>query len=56
MGRRRVTDRLRADVVDYYNQGLTTRQVSSMVGLGRTTVLKILKDEGAAIRPQGRKY
>lgn len=54
--RRRITARLRADVVKYYEQGMTSRQVAETLALGRTTVLGILKDAGVTIRPQGRKY
>jgi hypothetical protein len=54
--RRRITAQLRADVVEAYESGKTSRQVAEEVALGRTTVLKILKVAGATIRPQGRKY
>jgi DNA-binding CsgD family transcriptional regulator len=54
--RRRITNRLQAEVVDYYGRGMTSRQVASALGLGRTTVLNILKAAGVKIRPQGRKY
>jgi transposase-like protein len=54
--RHRITDSLRADVVEHYARGMTSRQVARTLGLGRTTVLKVLKDAGVAIRPQGRKY
>ena len=54
--RRRVTDRLRAEVVEAYQAGQTSRQVAEESGLGRSTVLGILKDAGVTMRPQGRKY
>ncbi|VBA36271.1 hypothetical protein LAUMK191_01344 [Mycobacterium attenuatum] len=54
--RRRITTRLRADVVSTYASGKTTRQVAEELALGRTTVLKILKAAGVTVRPQGRKY
>ena len=54
--RRRITDSLRANVVDYYARGMTSRQVASTLGLGRTTVLEILKAANVTVRPQGRKY
>jgi hypothetical protein len=54
--RRRITDKLRADLVDAYESGQTSRQVADELALGRTTVLKILKDAGVTVRPQGRKY
>jgi hypothetical protein len=35
---------------------MTSRQVASTLGLGRTTVLNIMKAADVAIWPQGRKY
>jgi transposase len=46
----------RANVVEYYARGMTSRQVASTLGLGRTTVWNIMKAADVAIRPQGRKY
>ncbi|QLL08642.1 helix-turn-helix domain-containing protein [Mycobacterium vicinigordonae] len=54
--RRRITDRLRAEVVEAYESGQTSREVAETFAIGRTTVLKILKAYGATVRPQGRKY
>jgi transposase-like protein len=54
--RRRITARLRAEVVQAYEFGETSRQVAEKFGLGRTTVLGILKTAGVRVRPQGRKY
>jgi hypothetical protein len=54
--RRRITARLRAEVVEAYDSGKTSRQVAEELALGRTTVLKILKAAGVTVRPQGRKY
>jgi hypothetical protein len=54
--RRRITDSLRGNVVEYYARGMTSRQVASTLGLGRTTVLNIMKAADVAIWPQGRKY
>jgi DNA-binding NarL/FixJ family response regulator len=54
--RRRLTARLRAEVVEAYEAGQTSRQVAEELGLGRSTVLGILKDAGVVVRPQGRKY
>ncbi|MBX4170297.1 helix-turn-helix domain-containing protein [Rhodococcus sp. DMU2021] len=39
-----------------YERGLTGRAVAEEVGIGRTTVLKILRAEGAAVRPRGARY
>jgi hypothetical protein len=54
--RRRITARLRAEVMEHYMAGMSSRRVAATVGLGRTTVLGILKAAGVDIRPQGRKY
>jgi len=54
--RRRITAQLRADVVEAYESGKTSRQVAEELALGRTTVLKILKAAGVTVWPQGRKY
>jgi hypothetical protein len=54
--RRRITDSLRGNVVEYYARGMTSRLVASTLGLGRTTVLNIMKAADVAIWPQGRKY
>jgi transposase len=47
---------MRADVIEAYESGKTSRQVAARFGLGRTTVLTILKAAGVTVRPQGRKY
>ncbi|WP_163911080.1 helix-turn-helix domain-containing protein [Mycolicibacterium aubagnense] len=54
--RRRITPQLRTQVVEAYEFGQTSRQVAETCGVGRSTVLKILKDAGVAVRPQGQKY
>ncbi|AWG70724.1 hypothetical protein DDJ51_00200 [Mycobacteroides abscessus] len=54
--RQRITDRLRAEVVEAYESGQTSREVAEMFTIGRTTVLKILKAAGVTVRPQGQKY
>jgi hypothetical protein len=54
--RSRITARLRAEVVDHYNRGMSSRRVAATVGLGRTTVPEILTAAGVAVRPQGWRY
>lgn len=54
--RRRITARLRAQVIEHYNRGSSGRRVAATLGLGRTTVLKILNDAGVSMRPRGPKY
>ena len=54
--RRRITARLRTDVIAHYERGMSSRRVAASLGLGRTTVLEILKAAGVRLRPQGRRY
>jgi hypothetical protein len=54
--RRRITAGLRAEVIEHYNRGMSSRRVAATLGLGRTTLLEILKAAGVDIRPRGRKY
>ncbi|MGV9825373.1 helix-turn-helix domain-containing protein [Gordonia sp. NPDC003429] len=54
--RSRVTEQLRRDVVRLYEGGMTSRAVAEQVGLGRTTVLNVLRREGVVIRPHGARY
>jgi CENP-B N-terminal DNA-binding domain len=53
---RRVTARLRTDVVEHYERGMSSRRVAATFGLGRTTVFEILKTAGVDVRTRGRKY
>jgi DNA invertase Pin-like site-specific DNA recombinase len=54
--RRRITADPRAEVVEHYTAGMSSRRVAATLRLGRTTVLGILKAAGVPLRPQGRKY
>lgn len=54
--RSRITKRVRDDVVRLYESGLTSRAVAEETKLGKTTVLKILKQEGAEVRAHGAHY
>jgi DNA invertase Pin-like site-specific DNA recombinase len=54
--RRRITERARAEVIEHYNRGMSSRRVAATLGLGRTTVLEILKDADVALRPRGQSY
>ncbi|MGT2424913.1 helix-turn-helix domain-containing protein [Amnibacterium kyonggiense] len=51
--RTRVTGRLSARVVELYMSGLSTRAVAEELGIGRTTVLSVLTNEGVTLRPRG---
>lgn len=48
-----MTDRKRREVVVLYTSGLSALDVAERAGLGKSTVLRILKDEGAQVRPRG---
>jgi DNA-binding transcriptional regulator LsrR (DeoR family) len=54
--RQRITGRLQAEVIKHYEQGMSSRRVAAALGLGRTTVLRILKMAEVEVRPRGRKY
>ena len=54
--RQRITARLRAEVIKHYDQGMSSRRVAATLGLGRTTVMKILRMAEVEVRPRGRKY
>ncbi|WP_420093209.1 helix-turn-helix domain-containing protein [Mycolicibacterium sphagni] len=47
---------MRAQVVEAYEAGQETREVAEKFGIGRTTVLKILKQAGLKARTQPRKH
>ncbi|WP_128645736.1 helix-turn-helix domain-containing protein [Rhodococcus sp. BS-15] len=51
--RSRVTKRKKSDVVELYASGLSALDVAERVGIGKSTVLKILKTEGVHVRPRG---
>ena len=46
----------KSEVVEHYTAGMSSRRVAATLGLGRTTVLGILKAARVPLRPQGRKY
>src|ERR1700757_1847064 len=54
--RRRTTARLRTDVSGHYQSGMSSRRVANALGLGRTTVLEILKAADVKVWPRGRRY
>jgi transposase len=54
--RQRITARLRAEVIKRYDHGMSSRRVAATLGLGRTTVLKILRTAEVEVRPPGRKH
>lgn len=47
----RVTRRMRGRIVELYEQGLSSRVVCVEVGVARSTVLRVLKEEGVKRRP-----
>lgn len=54
--RRRITKRDRRRVAELYQSGRSIRYVASEVGIGRATVLDILKQFGIERRPVGLHY
>jgi hypothetical protein len=54
--RRRITARLHVEVIEHYERGMSSRRVAATLGLGRTTVLEIIKAAGITLRPRRRKY
>ena len=51
--RRRITARLRAQVIEHYNRGMSSRRVAATLGLGRTTVMEILKVAAGCVQQSG---
>jgi hypothetical protein len=49
--RRRITARLRAEVTEQNERGMSSRRVAVTLGLGRTTALEILQAAGVTLRP-----
>lgn len=54
--RLRVTKQLRVQVVEHYRQGLSSLEVAEVLGIAKSTVLRVLKSEGEAVRPWGVRY
>ena len=54
--RARLNDRIRADVVQRYEAGASSRTIAADLGLGKATVLKILADAGVQMRPSHVRY
>ncbi|QQM51881.1 helix-turn-helix domain-containing protein [Rhodococcus pyridinivorans] len=53
--RSRITARTRAEAIELYNSGLSALDVAEQLGVGKSTVLKILKHEGVTVRPRGKR-
>lgn len=51
--RSRVTKRMKSDVIELYTSGLSALDVAERLGLGKSTVLRVLKVEGVEVRPRG---
>lgn len=51
--RTRVTARLRAEMIERYQAGETSRMVAEGTGTSKATVLKILREAGVELRPTG---
>ena len=55
-GRKRITQQLRQQVVEYYERGdVSTLQTAEEFEIGKSTVLRILKQSGASVRQRGQR-
>ncbi|WP_374222384.1 helix-turn-helix domain-containing protein [Rhodococcus sp. KRD162] len=54
--RTRMTERLKDRVVELYETGSTSRMVAEELGIGKATVLKVLREREATVRPWGGRY
>ncbi|MFY2787087.1 helix-turn-helix domain-containing protein [Rhodococcus sp. MALMAid1271] len=54
--RTRLTERLKDRVVELYETGSTSRMVAEEVGIGKATVLKVLREREVTVRPWGGRY
>lgn len=50
--KRRLRQRDRDEIVRLYSSGMSSRAVAAEVGVGRTTVLDVLRAMGIALRPR----
>ncbi|WP_420323236.1 helix-turn-helix domain-containing protein [Kribbella sindirgiensis] len=50
-----MTQSVRDEAVRLYASGQTAVEVAESLAIGKTTVLKILKQEGAVVRRQGQR-
>ena len=46
---------MRGEVVELYASSLSALAVADQFGIGKSTVLKILKQQGSPVRPRGRR-
>ena len=54
--RTRLTPKLRKQIVEHYQLGtFSALETAEHFGVGKSTVLRILRDAGAEVRPQGRR-
>lgn len=54
--RTRVTSRLRAEVINRYQRGLSSREVAKALGMAKSAVLNILREGGVEVRAWGVRY
>lgn len=54
--KRRITQSVRDEVARLYASGQTALEVAEHCGIGKTTVLKIVKDAGLSRRQGARRY
>lgn len=56
LGKRRITERERDQMVGRYLAGLSAIEVAEELGCAKSTVIRTLRCRGVEVRPQGIKY
>ena len=51
-----VTRQLSAEIVEYYRQVLGSQDVADVVGIARSTVLRVLRSADEPVKPWGVRY
>jgi hypothetical protein len=49
-----ITSDKRAQILELYSTSKLAREIADLLGIGKTSVLRILHQEGMPIRPRGR--
>lgn len=51
-----VTKQLATEIVEHYRQGLSSQDVADVLGIAKSTVLRVLRLVGEPVRPWGVRY
>ena len=51
-----VTRHLTAEIVDHYQRGLSSQEGADVLGIAKSTMLRVLKLVGEPVRPWGVRY